>query len=252
MGYFNTLCGDSHKQVTFYQSIIFAIFILLASLSAGTLNQQLVVCGAISTDCVKVGDLVPFGKTKDLTADELKTKFADHTVTGAYTRCVLNASSSDFTTVADSTPGCVLVAGEWIAKVGDVDAHFKPTVEDNTLESLFVISVTAAVINGLLLLQSLLSFVLPDKFLFTCGSQKMLMLSNAIVSLVNIGLFSGLVGWMNLTDNLQSEANVKNNLYFIDVDIFATAVAGVVIAVLDCVLSSVVILKCSEALAVEK
>jgi hypothetical protein len=60
-----------------------------------------------------------------------------------------------------------------------------------------------------------------------------------VLSLVNIGLFAGLVGWFNATefaDTAAYEANLESNVFFTDYDSRAIAVVGLVAGVLDTVL----------------
>lgn len=107
--------------------------------------------------------------------------------------------------------------------------------DDEKLElnqRLYDISLAVSIMNGVLLLWSILNHGIIARMPF--GIDKHFMLQS-IFALTNVGLFAGVVGNMNTIDHddLLSEANVEKNLYFQDYNPFYAAVSGVVIATID-------------------
>jgi hypothetical protein len=98
-------------------------------------------------------------------------------------------------------------------------------------QQLFNISLATAIVNGLLFAYSVLNHWGYGINL----AQKL----QPVFSLVNIGLFAGLVGWFNATefdDTAAYEANLEHNVFFMDYDSRAIAVVGLVAGVLDTVM----------------
>ena len=103
-------------------------------------------------------------------------------------------------------------------------------------QQLFNISLATSIVNGLFFALSVLT-----QFNRFESLRSMMIKGQMALSLVNVGLFSGLVGWFNATDHddLLSEANLENNIYFLDYNPFVVAVAGVTLGVLDTVLFNI-------------
>ena len=99
---------------------------------------------------------------------------------------------------------------------------------------MFNIAVATAVVNALLFVWSVAmhwrGFGISVHFM-----------AQWVFSAINVGLFAGLAGWMGSVEHLNDENNVPNNVYFEDLNVYAVAVAGLVIAVLDLVGSNLVI-----------
>lgn len=101
----------------------------------------------------------------------------------------------------------------------------------NQNQQLFNISLATAIVNGLLF-----GFSVLHHFDYGASLKENL---QPVASLVNIGLFAGLVGWFNATEFADDAAytdNLENNVFFSDYDSRAIAVVGLVAAVADTVL----------------
>lgn len=99
--------------------------------------------------------------------------------------------------------------------------------QEHQLLQLFNISVSIVVIN-------ILCFVWSVATHWGYGMDAHFMVQWAL-SAVNLGLFSGLVGWYNASENLSVDANLENNVYFSDFNPYSVAIVGVVAGVLDLV-----------------
>jgi hypothetical protein len=128
-----------------------------------------------------------------------------------FEQCQLGGADSD------TADGCV-------ALIADSD-------EAHQNQQLFNISLATSLVNGLLFGYSVLNH-------WGYGINLNFNLQ-PVLSLVNIGLFAGLVGWFNATefaDTAAYEANLESNVFFTDYDSRAIAVVGLVAGVLDTVL----------------
>jgi len=103
--------------------------------------------------------------------------------------------------------------------------------EEEQLLLLFNIAVSTVVFNVLTFLLSLSSH-------WDYGTELHFNIQ-VFISVINIGLFSGLVGWFNASAK-QTEAqitlNYANNVYYQSFDPYAVVVVGVVLGVLDLVI----------------
>ena len=104
------------------------------------------------------------------------------------------------------------------------------TPDDKTQnETIFGISIAAMVINLLVVLY-LLATMNSTKWSARIFSVQM------VLEAINVGLFAGLVGWFNASENLLDEANVENSVFFGEGNVFIIAVFGLVMAVADVLL----------------
>ena len=105
--------------------------------------------------------------------------------------------------------------------------------EANQNQQLFNISLATSIVNGLLFGWSVLNHFGQGNGIGTHFDLQ------PLFSLVNVGLFAGLVGWFNATDfatdALYTE-NLENNIIYSDYDSRAIAVVGLIAGVLDTVL----------------
>jgi hypothetical protein len=111
--------------------------------------------------------------------------------------------------------------------------------EANQNQQLFNISLATAIVNGLLAAFSVLNHFPKDCGKATSGWGMSLAFNlQPVFSLVNIGIFAGLVGWFNATEatDAEYEANLENNVFFSDYDSRAIAMVGLVAGVVDTVL----------------
>ena len=194
----------------FYLNVLYLIMVVLASITAGTLNA-------------------PYEYTRNVIVDGHLSNISETVSAPLYRRCFLNGTEVDF-----SSTGCNRITG-----TEDNDGLFKPTVGDEwkttTMDTIFNISIATAVVNALLLTHSIIMHF-STKFGISLHFKFQWMFS-----LINIGLFSGLLGWMNSIDELQSKANLEHNIFFQDVNVFAIAICGVVLSVIDTVASNMVV-----------
>jgi len=102
------------------------------------------------------------------------------------------------------------------------------SADDTTGKTVFDIAVAVAVINALLLVWSIAGH-------YEYGA-KILEKGQFLFSILNIGLFAGLVGNLNSVEDILEEANVENNVLFSGANPYAIAVVGLSAGVLDFVL----------------
>ena len=143
-----------------------------------------------------------------------------------YLTCQLGGSTA--TDPARVEPECV-------ALIADSDEAIQN-------QNLFNISVAIMVISGSLFLWSLLNHGLqeigvPEGQRTGCGTSIHFMLQN-VFSLVQIGLFAGLVGWFNATEFADDDAyvaNLENNVFYDDYNPRTVALVGLIAGILDIV-----------------
>ena len=99
--------------------------------------------------------------------------------------------------------------------------------QTNQLLQLFNISVAVVVINILLLLLSIATH-------WGYGIRAHFMLQ-PVLSLINLGLFAGLVGWFNFSEDISEDLNIDFNVYFEDYNPYVIAIVGLVAGILDTV-----------------
>ena len=106
-----------------------------------------------------------------------------------------------------------------------------PATADDKLQNdtIFGISIAAMVMNLFVILYLLVTMNNTKWSDWAFKSQMAL-------EAINVGLFAGLVGWFNASENLLDEANVENSVFFGEGNVFVIAVFGLVMAVLDLVL----------------
>ena len=142
-----------------------------------------------------------------------------------YLKCQLNGATA--TTPARTEPECV-------ALVADSDQE----IQNNNL---FNISVAVVVISGLSFVWSLLNHGLHEIGVDTnkrtgCGAKLHFMLE-PVLSIIQVGLFAGLVGWFAMAEetDAQYEANVENNVFYSDYNPRTIALVGLIAGILDTV-----------------
>lgn len=139
-----------------------------------------------------------------------------------YLKCQLNGATA--TTPARTEPECV-------ALVADSDAEVQN-------QNLFNISVSVVVVSGLLFVWSLLNHGLHEKSDSPGGCNIGLHFKlEPLFSLVQVGLFAGLVGWFAMVeeDDAAYEANVENNVFYSDYNPRTIALVGLIAGILDVV-----------------
>jgi len=163
-----------------------------------------------------LGSLVLGALNQTVTVDSGPSEKED---VAAYTRCNLvgaNNASLDLTADED--------ARECVTFAVDSDA-------ENQNMQLFNIAAAVVVINVLGFIWSVAAHW--DDYI---GLHQKL---QWVVSAVNLGLFSGLVGWFLAQDGLNEADNIDYNVFFGQYNPYAVAVTGLVFGVLDLVLFNV-------------
>ena len=198
-----------YEARAFYLNVIYLVLIILGAMAASTLNAEVkyTVAG------------------KEVTAPR-------------YRRCFLNGTQAEYDAAALPASkygkGCIEING-----TEDADGKFTPTDDDKykqeLMDQIFNISLAAAIINGLLFAHSVImhfskKFGIDMHFKFQW-----------VFSIVNLGLFAGLVGWLNSVTDIQEAVNVENNVYFVDANLFLVAVFGVVLTTLDTIGSNLIV-----------
>lgn len=140
-----------------------------------------------------------------------------------YLKCQLGGSTA--TDPARTEPECV-------ALVADSD-------EEIQNHNVFNISVAVVTVSGLLFVWSLLNHGIHEKSgeATGCGTSLHFRLE-ALFSLVQVGLFAGLVGWFNMTEFADDDAyvaNLENNVFFSDYNPRTIAIVGLVAGIADTV-----------------
>mgnify|MGYP001054938517 CR=1 FL=1 len=211
---------NSHLAArTFYVNILYVVIVLLAALSVGTLSP---------VDCNEC-------KVLNITDDD-----GPRTTTfPRYQSCKLNGSESALAQEGTCIPFDAQSYAPVVESTVVTGYKFEPTVGDkeaaDSLQVLFNISVAALVINSLLFVYSV-----GCHWGYMYGRQ-MFLQYRTLFSLTNIGLFSGLVGWLNSVDNIDESFNLKNNVYFEDINMSAVAISGLVLCLLDILVANYVV-----------
>jgi len=217
------LKDHGYEARAFYLNVLYVLFILLGSLYAATLNvgvnQDVSGVEDFSLPRYQVCKMGPTNthETANLTAAEA-------------IRVAKEAADDD-----EPAATCLHFSGIPTAEDGEFNITPEADLElFNAQQQMFNIAVATAVVNALLFVWSVAmhwrGFGISVHFM-----------AQWVFSAINVGLFAGLVGWMGSVEDLNEENNVANNVYFEDLNVYAVAVAGLVIAVLDLVGSNLVI-----------
>jgi len=119
----------------------------------------------------------------------------------------------------------------------NADPSFVPVAADKDLaaaqQTTYEIAAAAVGMNAVLLTHTLLQHALNDG-----GSEMLVKLHQSagfIISLVNIGLFAGILGWLYSVAGVDNEDNFLYNVYFKDVNVIYVAFAGLFGGITDLV-----------------
>lgn len=193
-----------YEARAFYLNVLYLILIVLGALATSTLNA-------------------PFEYTRD-TKNETVSR---------YRRCYIDGTQAQYD--AATTKGCIAIAGAEDAEGKFVAADDAAKDQLATMDALNGIVIAVIVFNVMIGIHSVIMHF-SEKF----GISYHFMFQWAI-SMINVGLFTGIVAHMNSIEDIQSEVNVENNLYYTDVNLFLVGVAGVVITTLDLVASNMIV-----------
>lgn len=196
-----------YEARAFYLNTLYIILLVLGALATSTLNAE-------------------FKYTRD----------GKEVTAPRYRRCYIDGTQAQYD--AATTKGCIAIAG-----TEDADGNFVPTddtAKDQlaTMDTLNGIAITIIVFNTIVGIHSVIMHLFKD-------ARK----SGAIfhfdfqwaISLINVGLFAGIIAHLNSIKDIQSEVNVANNLYYQPVNLFVVGVAGVVITTLDLIGSNMIV-----------
>lgn len=117
----------------------------------------------------------------------------------------------------------------------NADPSFVPAADDEDLattqQTAYEIAAAAVGINAVLLAHTLLQHVTDDG----CSTMlvKVHQSAGAAISLINLGLFAGILGGLYSVAGVDNEDNLMYNVYFKDVNIASVAIAGIVGSVAD-------------------
>jgi hypothetical protein len=119
---------------------------------------------------------------------------------------------------------------EVCALAGATADHTCPAIpaDDTTGETVYNIAVAISVINALLLIWSVAGHYNYGAYLLEKGQW--------LFSILNIGLFAGLVGNLNSVEDILDEVNLENNVLFSGANPYVIAVVGLSAGVLEFVL----------------
>lgn len=119
----------------------------------------------------------------------------------------------------------------------DADPSFVPTTADEELATTqhitYEIAAAAVGINTVLLVHTLLQHAFKNGCSETLV--KVHQSTGVVISLVNLGLFAGLIGNIYSVAGVDNEDNFQYNVYFKDVNIAFVAISGLVGGVVDLV-----------------
>lgn len=211
-----------YEARAFYLNVLYVLFILLGSLYAATLNA---------------------GVNQDVSGEDFSLPRYQVCKMGPISQAdVANLSAAETVRAAkeaadEDEPAATCLHFTGIPTEEDGEFHITPEADKELFDAqqqMFNIAVATAVVNALLFVWSVAmhwrGFGISVHFM-----------AQWVFSAINVGLFAGLVGWMASVEHLNDENNVRNNVYFEDLNVYAVAVAGLVIAVLDLVGSNLVI-----------
>ena len=117
----------------------------------------------------------------------------------------------------------------------DADPSFVPAAADkelaSTQQTAYEVATAAVVINAVLFAHTLLQHLFHDG----CSAMlvKVHQTAGVAVSLVNLGLFAGVVGAIYSVEGVANEDNFKYNVYYKDINIAYVAITGLVGSVVD-------------------
>ena len=203
---------NGYEPRTFYLNALYLIMTLLGILFAVTLNAE-------------------------VSATDTSIVYQTCRLNGTATELINGTGGTGCHKFNDSNPLNIPVAGH-----DPLPFHPIASQEDefDLLQTLFNISVATAVVNALLFVHSVVMHY-PNM-----GIEYHFDLQWAF-SIINIGLFAGLLGNL-LSIEIMSDWNQEENIYFKGLNIFAVVVAGLVIAMLDLVVSNIIIYRvCTKA-----
>lgn len=222
-----------YEARAFYLNVLYVLFILLGSLFAATLNGEHTVT---VTDGDDFG--LPFYQACSLSpvvdgeSDDAKAVTAQYTTK-------LSDKAAERKTAEDADEdrpdgACLELVGLPTEKDGDFDYHADQQALVDAQQTLFNIGIATAVVNALFFVHSVVmhweGFGISIHFM-----------AQPVISVINLGLFIGLIANLGVAKDLNEAANVENNVYFDSMNVFAIALSGLIISAADLLGSNLVI-----------
>ena len=218
-------------QRAFYLNLIYLLFILLGSLFAAALNAPYETTDAITVPLYQACALSPV--TGDLESDEPKTWYANYKYELSERQEDVKEAEKDGLDEPDRV--CLNFARDYNEK----DEKYDETpdwLKDafDRQQTLFNIALATAMLNGLLFAWSVLMH-------FNGYGISYHFKAEPVFSVINLGLFAGLIGNLGGIEDLNLALNVDNNIMFEMLNVFSVALIGLIIAGLDLIGSNLVI-----------
>jgi len=231
-----------YEARVFYLNVLYLVLLVLGALAMSTLNAELFldkeIAGAPTFVDDGNGTLVQNGTLPSITL----SGGGEGTGAPRYRRCYVGGTQKQYG--AATTKGCIAIAG-----AEDADGNFVPedgvaTEQLATMDTLNGIVIAILVFNVIVGIHSVIMHLVIDPKKSGAILWHLLIFHfdyQFAISMINVGLFSGLLGLLNSVTDIQSDVNVANNLYYSDVNLYLVGVAGVVIATLDLIGSNMIV-----------
>ena len=225
------LKDKGYEVRAFYLNLIYLLFILLGSLFAATLNAPYETTDDVTLPLYQACALSPV--TGDLESAEPKTWYDNYKTKLADRQDDAKEAEKDGLDEPDRV--CLNFArhyNEADEKYDEAPDWLKDAFDRQ--QTLFNTALATAIMNGLLFAWSVImhweGFGLSWHFML-----------QPLFSVINLGLFAGLIGNLGGIEDLTHVLNVENNIMFEMLNVFAVALAGLIIAALDLIGSNLVI-----------
>ena len=222
------LKDKGYEARAFYLNALYVLFILLGSLFAATLNAPYEREGKVTLPLYQTCALSPV--TGEGTAAEAYAQDA----TDILKIREQNAKVAEEDDKEEPARSCLHFTGLPEKEEDDFAVKEWQQGAFDRQQTLFNIALATAIMNGLLFAHSVLmhweGFGISWHFM-----------AEPVISVINLGLFAGLIGNLGGIEDLNLALNVDNNIMFEMLNVFAVALAGLIIAGLDLIGSNLVI-----------
>ena len=222
------LKDKGYEVRAFYLNALYVLFILLGSLFAATLNAPYEREGMVTLPLYQTCALSPV-TGEGTTAEAQATKYTDELTARADEAKNAEADGEDI-----PPRSCLTFLGLPEKEEDDFAVEEWQQGAFDRQQTLFNIALATAIMNGLLFAHSVLmhweGFGISWHFM-----------AEPVISVINLGLFAGLIGNLGGIEDLNLALNVENNIMFEMLNVFALALVGLIIAGLDLIGSNLVI-----------
>ena len=222
------LKDKGYEVRAFYLNALYVLFILLGSLFAATLNAPYEREDKVTLPLYQTCALSPV--TGEGTAAEAEAvKYTDE-----LTARGLEAKDNEENDEDEPPRSCLKFLGLPATEEDDFAVEDWQQGAFDGQQTLFNIALATAIMNGLLFAHSVLmhweGFGISWHFM-----------AEPVISVINLGLFAGLIGNLGGIEDLNLALNVDNNIMFEMLNVFSVALIGLIIAGLDLIGSNLVI-----------